>query len=64
MDLMHNRDYVKTFRIPHTRGDGPSRWVSSFFLMLYSPHTWGWTLIANAEAALPEGIPHTRGDGP
>jgi hypothetical protein len=30
-------------RFPHTRGDGPGRWVARWLEDRFSPHAWGWS---------------------
>ena len=32
---------------PHTRGDGPQVYYSSTQYTKFSPHTWGWPVVAN-----------------
>ena len=31
---------------PHTRGDGPGKGITEIFTAMFTPHTWGWTLLA------------------
>jgi len=43
MDLRAHFAICCTYRVPHTRGDGPLKGANTFSLPQSSPHTWGWT---------------------
>ncbi len=43
MDRMYLRALSVTYRIPHTRGDGPNMRIAGLSIFAYSPHAWGWT---------------------
>ena len=51
-------------RFPHTRGGGPFLAIFSVPSVPFSPHAWGWTIVAVETEHLHHSFPHTRGGGP
>ena len=43
MDHSWNKPNRLSQSIPHTRGDGPGKYLSEASARAYSPHAWGWT---------------------
>ena len=43
MDLQRQTAAPHACGFPHTRGDGPPRWIARHYRKKFSPHPWGWT---------------------
>jgi len=57
MDLVSNINQASIYRFPHTRGDGPKYPAPKYDIIMFSPHTWGWTLQQAVQGYLFEVFP-------